>query len=81
MACAANSFPPPGTELRRSWWEWGEMWEREVEKAFKSFWAVSFPGRIYVQYLKGMRKQEIGLGIEHGVRKILLAAFPLPAPS
>ena len=22
------------------------MWEREVEKAFKSFWAVSLPGRI-----------------------------------
>ena len=22
------------------------MWEREVEKAFKSFWVVSLPGRI-----------------------------------
>ena len=24
------------------------MWEREAEKAFKSFWAVSLPGRIGV---------------------------------
>ena len=23
------------------------MWEREVEKAFKSIWAVSLPGKIY----------------------------------
>ena len=46
MACAANSFPPPGTELRRSCWEWRGIQEREVEKAFKSIWAVSLPNRI-----------------------------------